>query len=221
MNSGVDRPLDGHGGDDRSHDGRYRGHQRKQGDKAAVQPRARPCRPSSSPQSGELDPDQDDEDDDDKAVAEQKHFYDVGRWKNGSKPGEDEKRRERQQKGGADHEKPQSAGETAVIKGRRLARASGRLNPRQTPNRTSATTTPRSNRDGAMLVAILQRCCQITTFWRRRQRKLGIPRRFRSRIFLRSVLRLSPRISAALIWFPRVMASVAAIRGASRSCNTR
>ena len=47
------------------------------------------------------------------------------------------------------------------------------------------------------------------------------PRRSRSRIFLRSVLRLRPRISAALIWLPRVTDSVAAISGTSRSRRTR
>jgi hypothetical protein len=53
------------------------------------------------------------------------------------------------------------------------------------------------------------------------QRKLATPRRLRSRIFLRRVLRFSPRISAALIWLPRVQVRVAAISGASRSCSTR
>ena len=48
-------------------------------------------------------------------------------------------------------------------------------------------------------VAKLQRCCSTVTLSVQIQRKLATPRRLRSRIFLRRVLRLSPRISAALI----------------------
>ena len=44
-------------------------------------------------------------------------------------------------------------------------------------------------------VAKLQRCCSTAT----PHRKLATPRRLRSRIFLRRVLRFNPRISAALI----------------------
>ena len=47
------------------------------------------------------------------------------------------------------------------------------------------------------------------------------PLRSRSRIFLRSVFRFRPKISAALIWLPRVADSVAASRGASNSRNRR
>ena len=43
----------------------------------------------------------------------------------------------------------------------------------------------------------------------------------RSRIFLRSVLRLSPSIAAALIWLPRVAARVRRISGRSTSAITR
>ena len=42
----------------------------------------------------------------------------------------------------------------------------------------------------------------------------------RSRIFLRSVLRLRPSIAAALIWLPRVAASVSRINGRSTSAIT-
>ena len=58
--------------------------------------------------------------------------------------------------------------------------------------------------------------------WRRnvhiRPRTTGMSR---SRIFLRSVLRLSPSIAAALIWLPRVAASVSRISGRSTSAITR
>ena len=43
----------------------------------------------------------------------------------------------------------------------------------------------------------------------------------RSRIFLRSVLRFSPSMEAALIWLPRVAASVSRISGLSTSAITR
>ena len=55
----------------------------------------------------------------------------------------------------------------------------------------------------------------------RDQRIVRIVRKSRSRIFLRRVLRLSPSTSAALIWLPRVVASVAAISGASSSRSRR
>ena len=48
-------------------------------------------------------------------------------------------------------------------------------------------------------VAELQRCCSTATLSVQIQRKLDTPRRLRSRIFLRKVLRFRPRISAALI----------------------
>ena len=83
--------------------------------------------------------------------------------------------------------------------------------------------------------AFIQQCCPIATFPRRmreRMDRLGrdMPGRqplvritwiSRSRIFLRSVLRLSPSRSAARIWLPRVAASAADSSGYSTSRRMR
>ncbi len=54
-----------------------------------------------------------------------------------------------------------------------------------------------------------------------RQRPWRMSWMSRSRIFLRRVLRLTPRSSAALIWLPRVAASAAEMSGYSTSRKTR
>ena len=138
-----------------------------------------------------------------------------GRRQDRREAGENEERRQREHERRADRDRTETGRRSAVVERRRPARARS-LWLQSIPEPAS-----RAESRLAIPVAIMQQCCSIATIWRRHHRKVGMSRRLRSRIFLRSVLRLSPRISAALIWLPRVSVSVAAISGASRSCRTR
>ena len=207
--SPFDRDRRDNGRDNR----RDRGDQRKQGDEAAVQSGAGASGSSRSAQSHQLDRDQDDKYENDRPIAQQEDRNHVRCRQDRGKAGEHEKCRDRQDEGRPHRDEAEPACWTAVVIGHSPACARARC--RNCQNTTNIGPRP------IPTVAMLQRCCLIETFWRRRQRKFGMPRRFRSRILLRSVLRLRPRISAAFIWFPRVSDRVAAIRGASRSCKTR
>ena len=66
-----------------------------------------------------------------------------------------------------------------------------------------------------------QHCGQIITAAQRQARLDRTTMSSRSRTFLRRVLRLTPRSSAARIWLPRVAARAAPIRGPSISRRTR
>ncbi len=114
----------------------------------------------------------------------------------GVKPGENEEGREREDESRPDRDRPKPGRRSAVVERRRPL-------PARTlcyrPSRSRIPPPPLTFPYARRFVAIVQQCCQIATIWRRCQRKVGMSRRLRSRIFLRSVLRLRPRISAALI----------------------
>ena len=160
--------------------------------------------------------DEDDQRDDDEAVADQQDGDDGGRRQDRSEAGEDEERRQREHECRSDGDRTESPRWPAIVEGAAPPAAALVVVPVKFPNPQAA---PHRGMPHAW-----QSCnnvARLRLFGGACQRKLGIPRRLRSRIFLRSVLRLRPRISAALIWLPRVRASVAAISGASRSRRTR
>src|SRR5208337_409728 len=140
---------------------------------------------------------------------------DSGRRQDRSEAREDEKRRQRKDEGRSDRDRTEARRGPTVVEWRRPARRRIRRRTCQIPEPTR----PESRH--AIPVAIMQQCCLIATIWRRRQRRLGMSRRLRSRILFMSVLRFRPRISATFIWLPRVRARVAAISRASRSRKTR
>src|SRR6185437_3335988 len=78
--------------------------------------------------------------------------------------------------------------------------------------------------------AFIQQCCRIETIPRHESHRFSKPAGYwlprktwmsRSRIFLRNVLRLTPKRSAARIWLPRVAASAAVNSGYSTSRKMR
>ena len=145
----------------------------------------------------------------------------VGRDDRGE-AGEDDEGRQRQDQRAADRDRTEHPGNPALVEPRAFRRRSVRAGLLlRLMNRHVANV----RRRYALRPSPELRNCNSVARLRQNGGETHLnprtPRRSRSRIFLRSVLRLRPRISAALIWLPRVTDSVAAINGTSRSRRTR
>ena len=219
---GIDHPFDRDGRDERGDQRRDRRHQREQRDDAVMQSRAGARGAARGAQAAQLDADQHQQPDDDEPVAAEQRQHDLVGRDDRREAGEDDEGRERQDQRAADRDRAEHPGNPALVEPRAFRRRSVRAGLLlRLMNRHVANV----RRRYALRPSPELRNCNSVARLRQNGGETHLnprtPRRSRSRIFLRSVLRLRPRISAALIWLPRVADSVAAISGASRSRRTR